>query len=225
MASVEKNPQSRVQVSGELFRKGKPPVRELRPVELRRNIQRVLAAATETERNYGALWYSEANRYARELSLEFGVGLAAACAVIAVLSPGTDWNQNKRDAKQMLAEVTEGKAPSWGYTTYGPNVVKARTIAEMELAEDDWSEYVRGPKVTAFWNNMLEPDRAGGVTVDFHAYSVAHGWRFTTANVPKFSRKTYERIATAYRAVAQENGVLPQVLQASVWVTWKRLGR
>lgn len=211
--------------TGLLFRKGRPPARELRPVELRRNIAKVLAAATDTERNYGAIWYSEANAYARELSLEYGVGLAAACAVIAVLSPGTDWNQNKRDAKQMLAEVTQGLPPSWGYTTYGPNVVKARTIAEMELAEDDWSEYVRGPKVTAFWNNMLEPMRAGGVTVDFHAYSVAYGWRYTTANVPKFSRKTYDKIATAYCVVASETGMLPQNTQALAWIVWKRLGR
>lgn len=225
MSAAGKTAKSIAPGNGELFRKSKPPARELRPVELRRNIAKVLAAATVTELNYGKVWYSEAHAYARELSLEYGVGLAAACAVIAVLSPGTDWNQNKRDAKQLLAEVTAGQAPSWGYTTYGPNVVKARTIAEMEMSEDDWSEYVRGPKVTAFWNNMLEPDRAGGVTVDFHAYSVAHGWRYSTANVPKFSRKTYDKIATAYRVVALESGVLPQVLQAQVWVTWKRLGR
>jgi hypothetical protein len=191
---------------------------------LRRNIGRVLDAATVEEYQAGVGWYREAREYAQGLSETFGVGLAASCAVVAVLSPGTDWTQNKRDARNLLSEVVDGVV-GHRYTTYGPNVLKARTIAELEVRECDWEGFVRGPKVTSFWRNILECATTGPVTVDFHAYGIATGRRYTTATVPKFGPKEYAMIAQAYRDVAREKDLLPQDLQAITWGTWKRLGK
>jgi hypothetical protein len=159
------------------------------------------------------------------LGKEFGVSRACAAAVIAVLSPGVDWNINKREARQVLNEEVNGVAPSYGYATYGRNVIKARQIIGAEIAELDYAEYVRGPKVTSFWRNIASPDTPNGVTVDFHAYSIATGKRYTRNNVPRFTALTYTAIAGAYASVARKLDVLPQELQAICWLAWKRFPR
>lgn len=205
-----------------LFNLGEPP-RELKPYQYRRNISRVLAQAEAPEVNYGRTWYRDAHQYAGDIGAEFGVSLPASAGVIAVLSPGTEWSINKRDARQMLAETVAGKSPSFGYASYGQNVIKARNIVELDLRDEDYSGFIRGPKVTAFWNNILDPDNTSLVTVDFHAYSIAHNWRFTRTTVPKFSKTIYNRIALAYSEVAKASGYKPHELQAITWLTHKRI--
>ena len=181
--------------------------------------------ANTEEQEFGARWYRDARAYAEELSQEFSLNVEASAAVIAVMSPGTEWGLNKRDARRLIADTLAGDFQA-RYATYGQNVIKARCIVELERQGDAWGEYVRGPKVTAFWRNIVEPRGAlGNVTVDFHAYSVAHGKRYTTKSVPAFGRLGYERIALAYRQVAKSVGLLPHELQAVCWVCWKRLAK
>lgn len=102
-------------------------------------------------------------------------------------------------------------------------------------------------KVRNFYNNLVDPDgKNGDVTINSHAigaawlkplapYAKAHGlatgpnkedqqknlpgWKAARDNVGAGSKGTYGFYADAYRELADELGILPDELQAILWVT------
>ena len=108
------------------------------------------------------------------------------------------------------------------YRSYKANVKKAQAIFAAARRSLPFDHILKGPKVTSFARNILHPRTAGPVTVDAHAYSVAHLWRFTTHGMVKLTETRYQEIAEAYRVAAEQVGVQPHRLQAVTWVVWKR---
>ena len=101
-------------------------------------------------------------------------------------------------------------------------------------------------KVRSFYNNIVDPEGTDGdVTIDTHAISavflhwkppaaVAHGlasnpgradqpegWETSASNDGVGSYGTYGIIADAYRELAAEEGLLPNELQALIWIIKK----
>jgi hypothetical protein len=200
-----------------------PPDKPLAPRKLRDNIRRVYRLAHELERKHGIGWYREASQIAGEISRAYNVNRTLVAHVIAALSPNNDWRRNVLDARAIFAEVFD-YIPS-RYSTYGANVAKARAMIVAYRNREDWHHILRGNKVTSFASNIDKPSVPARVTVDFHALSVAHAYRYTTKTCPTISDKLYEQVSAAYIAVAQEYNLLPQQLQAVVWLTWKRIYR
>lgn len=182
------------------------------------------ASATVDELRAGRAWYDEARAYACELSERFDVPHEVAAGVLACLSPNSKWERNKLDATAVLQGVAYGLETgdmSAAYhatkvSTYNPNKVKAWTIAEYGNAAD----VVSGPKVTAFYQNILGD--SSELTLDSHAYNAWCGRRATGSDLPGIPAGLRRQAIADYRCAANVKGETVSAFQAIIWVRWKR---
>jgi hypothetical protein len=71
------------------------------------------------------------------------------------------------------------------------------------------------PKTWSFWQNFWRPNDPEPVTLD--------SWMFRAHALPPGSGiRAYRAFAEAYRTVAQELGIVPNQLQATIWLHVKR---
>lgn len=186
---------------------------------INRNLSAVWSLATPDEVAHGVRWYREANATARELADRCGATLAQAVGVIAAISPGSRWEKNLEDAEALLAAYAYAEPlPMVG--TYGRrNVLKAQAILRGAAPLD----VLGGFKVRAFYANILSPDTPGPVTVDRHARGAAYQLRGDAAAEVR-SDAEYRYLADHFARGARRVGLLPHEYQATLWVTWRRLG-
>lgn len=151
----------------------------------------------------GRQWYPAAESVVAELSNQYGIGRPTVAAVIAVLSPQTRWRQNITAARAVL----EGELSTARAHCYGSNVLKAVAL----LGNPGGTPILGGPKVSAFWANLVGSREA--VTVDVWAARAA-----TDRDVKSLKRARYERIARAYKAAADIVGETPREFQAIIWL-------
>ena len=187
-----------------------------------RTAQRHLVALSEELEahhwNAGRSWYADAHYYCAALSQEFSVPLPAVVGALAVMSPQTEWNENKRAVRAVLA------TGSFSGQVYPANVKKALRLVAGERFEDVTGASRYGHKVRAFYDNILRCDESEEVTVDTHAIRAA----FNSADVPERelrwvfeSNKGYETLRSAYQHVAQKLGARPLHFQAAIWLLTK----
>lgn len=186
----------------------KKPLRFPRAVK---NITDIYALATPEEIAGGLTWYQDANDFAHQQAQLYGLPVATVAGVISALSPGTDWERNKRDAEEVLKGNREHKCG-----TYGPNVEKAFKICE--AARNDVAEFFPADKTFNFYHNIINPGAKEYVTIDRHALSVALG---ATREDKSITKVEYRELAQHYNRAAKKLGVLPQQVQAVTWVTWR----
>jgi len=172
-----------------------------------RRIRRAYESATIAERAAGLEWYATANAAADDIANAYGIDRRAAAGIIAALSPRMQWAANLRAAHAVAAAAHSGAAhpPRVGMTG---NTDKAWRIANGA----DPVDVLRGPKVTAFFANIVGDLRS--VTVDVWAARAAYG----RDDAPVPAGRRYARLADAYRRTADRLGVPPRDLQAAVWV-------
>lgn len=175
---------------------------------LANNILATYDQATDQDRQEGTLWYPLAHLFAHTV----GIGsVKRGAGILAALSPQTSWPENKR----LALNARTGKIT--GHT--GANCRKALECRQGFEPLD----VLGGNKVRAFYSLILEPGNAFDVVVDRHAFDVALG--YVTNNLARKvleRRGGYDYVADAYRNAAAELGILPSVLQATVWLTWRR---
>lgn len=186
------------------------------------NIRRTMAEVPDEIRAENAGWYQEAHQEARELAVIHGIPLRAACHLIAALSPGVRWHTNIRDAWAVATVAVVGDdINSITVSTYGQNKAKAWAIATRAVRGEDFEGILSGPKVTAFARNIEFPEEAVEITVDFHAYSIAAGERFTVKDMPDVRPDIRDLIKRAYQQVGHEFGIHGHQVQAITWVWWR----
>ena len=96
---------------------------------------------------------------------------------------------------------------------FGHNLAKAEHILASRngIAIDP----ATAPKTWAFWQNLWHPHDPQPVTLD--------SWMFRAHGLPDSTRLgTYQALADAYRAVAAELDLIPNQLQAIVWLHIKQ---
>jgi len=191
--------------------------------KMRRNIRVVFRAAHSVEVKHGISWYRRANKLCFDWSVQYGIPEELAAHILAALSPNSRWEENVRDARSLIREEIEMLPRVHRFRTYGANVEKARRMVSLWREGLDWKQVLRGNKVTAFARNIALPAEDSSVTVDFHALSVAYGYRFTASNCPRISDTLYREVSAAYTAVARLEGLRMHELQAVTWLAWKRL--
>lgn len=193
-----------------------PASSQLRTAREKR-LLRIYVEANAQELSRGRTWYETARLYVCELSERFGFTYEVAAGVLAVLSPSTTWEANKADARRVLGYVRHGG--NWqdcSVSTYSRNKLKAFTIAET----GDCS-YVNGPKVRAFWRNIL-----GDYTVpaiDSHALNAYVGFYMVGSAAPTPSVILVRECTQGYIKASERVDESPASLQAIVWLVWKRL--
>lgn len=191
------------------------------------NIKRLIAHASEDDIVRGTNWYSDANSLARQMAERYSLSLAKVVGVIAVLSPGSEWNRNIIDAEMLIKSfIGHQTIPTVG--VYGKrNIAKAVAILEGARFEDVVDSF-NSPKVHAFYHAILNPTTATEVVVDQHMKAVMlhkRGKRGGSAwnEINGVQRHEYPYLAWHIRKIAERAEMSPVSLQAILWLTWKRL--
>lgn len=167
---------------------------------------RLLSKYKQVTDHSGLNWYREGNAWCQRVAEKHGLHLVTVCAIVSALSPACNWEQNKRDA---VAIITGKKGYKCG--TYGNNVAKARAILKDDIPRFNVKT---GAKTYNFYHNLLEPDNSTFVTIDRHAYLIATGETYSSG----LHTAKYNRIKEQYVKAAKKLGILPNELQAVLWV-------
>jgi hypothetical protein len=174
-------------------------------------------------------WYQQAYDLARIMAEKHKVTTEQACGVIAAMSPGLNWGLNLIQADELIQAWVKGlrgnDLPRLG--TYGRrNIVKATRILSGELPTVVLeSKY---GKVRSFYQNILDPMNVEHVTIDRHAKCLALNVTSdhrgaSTDKIGEVTPAEYPYYVRHYVTLANRIGLIPNQLQATCWVTWRRL--
>lgn len=176
-------------------------------------VERIVNAVTlcnPAELAAGIKWYGAAREYAATLATGTTYTTEQVCGVLAALSPQCPWNQNKEWARQIVAAKV---AYAWAIPAVSTTNNRKKAWACLEQNANP-AAVLGGPKVTAFYNNLIGD--ASAVTVDVWAFYVATGIKLTqNQSVPKWA---YPLVVEAYKAAARELHITPAEAQAAAWV-------
>lgn len=184
------------------------------------NIERTLTAASLEQFTSGLSWYAEANAWIESKAIAYNVGSETIAALVAVLSPGQEWERNKRSVESFMDAFQAGKRGSElpKVSVYGNlALIKAEAIAYGQ----DPLEVLSGPKVCAFYECLVRPTDSQAVVVDRHARCLALGLGRSDANGLVKSLGEYQWLAKHYVKVAESRDLLPLQVQAITWTTWR----
>ena len=184
------------------------------------NILAIYREATPDEREFGLQWYRKANGVAKDFAELYGLRVSQVAAIIAALSPNCSWTRNVIDARNLIfAYAHRQNLLKVTVTSYPLNKMKAIKILNGVRP----LSVLRGPKVRSFYKCIMYPEKALAVCVDFHSVNIARGVYETMQQSKPIKPKTYAYYAECYRAAAQKLNLAPHDLQATVWVTWRRM--
>jgi hypothetical protein len=213
------------------------------------NILRAFGSATLDEIHEGRAWYRSARNLASELVEQYGTkfiseddtverAVERAVGVIAVLSPRLSWTKNVELARWIYREASEAwllAKPSWWVRENGSVLdrfpgLKANGQKAIDiLLGASPEEVVSGPKVTAFYHAIANPNDPRGIVIDRHAFDVAVGRVMDdrTRGVVLGRKGAYEQFVRAYERAAEKlqdefPGITPAEVQAITWLAWRR---
>ena len=187
-----------------------------------KSITAVFEQATEDELNHGLTWYNEAKQECQVMADKYQLPLRIVVGVVAALSPTNRWSRNLIDAGNMLRVYTDG-----GYVestlpcTYKTMRDKAWSILQTNPHSDDDVLFIlKGPKISDFFACIMGHDVC---VIDGHAWCIANNDRRTMQEVPNIGKKLRCNIQAAYSEAGKEKGLTAFQMQATTWVTWKRI--
>jgi hypothetical protein len=108
--------------------------------------------------------------------------------------------------KKACKLLLEGRKPPG---IFNHNLAKAARI--LATGSTDLIQPHQAPKTWAFWQNLWQPDDPEPVTLDSWM-SRSHGLPANT------SLRMYQTLAATYRDLAPQLGLLPNQLQAVIWL-------
>jgi hypothetical protein len=193
------------------------------------NILSVYALSTSDEFSLGQEWYKTACNEADKISQETRIDFGKIVYCIAALSPRNKWDRNISDvrnlATQLSLEVSCG--------TFNANKLKALQCllsTDFDFKRDIDKLAVKGYKVKAFAKLIYNPCDYYSVCIDTHAIGISHYHRYSVEDKQQLcgifgNEKRYDAIAEAYRKASHTLDILPNKLQATTWLTWKRIHR
>jgi len=181
---------------------------------IQNNIKKTYNVSLAGEHNN---WYQEARDFGTDVASLFDVPISKVLGVTSVLSPLKEWSNNKKLTVEFIASGDCGHMKN--------NKKKAKEI--MALDDDSALEFnilriINGQKTTAFFLNMMYPNRTDYVTIDRHAVAVAIG-RIATEFEQSLTKNQYKFLSDCYIMVANKLGFAPLHLQSITWQTWKRI--
>lgn len=176
------------------------------------NIRRVLEEATDEEVEFWSKWYYHAQADVRELADKYEPPFITVAAIVAVLSPGNKWAGNLKAAESLLQGVDSINA-------YPKNIEKAKAMLET------WkTDRVTGPKVTVFFQSLLNPPKfQNKLVLDSHAINIWRGVKMDIKSTKEPTDPEREQMLKDYHEVAEDTGIPVQGIQAITWFIWKSL--
>ena len=183
---------------------------------IERNISTILEQASLNDITHGLQWYKIAHTIAGNMAKQYQRSLSDIIGIIAVLSPGCQWDKNVFDAISVIEHGSNAIV-----STYGPNKNKAVSIT-MGHSPDF---ILSGHKVTAFYTNLLTPENDEHITIDSHATRAGCDWVGQYAP-QKFNKDgKYRVLENSYFSIARRQQMLGNQTQAIAWLTYKHLYR
>lgn len=182
----------------------------------------MLRLADDIDRNEGLLAYARYNELLRAVATKYGFSIEAVIAVFVSLSPNSDYNGNLRSMVSVLEGLNNGlDATDITVSTYGHCKIRA---IEYATGRRNFLAETKGPKITNFYHNCLDPLDTRWVTIDGHMSAIWQG-KAMTMREGLIPLRTYREIAAAVKAIAFYHHLIPNQLQAILWFTRKRLFR
>jgi hypothetical protein len=181
--------------------------------------------ATISERHNGRVWYPQALGSVQSIAREHSLAESTVAGIVAALSPRNRWERNLIDAESMIRTYKiSGSIDPTGYRvcTFGNNKLKAlQILAENINNPADVKSILSGPKLCEFFSCILGDLQE--VCIDGHAYSVWAGDRITLDKIPFIGVKLRAKIKADYKEAANVVNISPAEMQATTWLTWRRL--
>lgn len=189
--------------------------------EGRKNLFRVWQSAWPSEIEYGRTAYQGYKNTLTQLADRHTVPVYKAVGVFAALSPNNEYRSNMMDADNLISGWKCGKSePEISVHTYGLNRSKAWRILQ---GEDPAKVLPDKSKTYNFYHNILHPSNNFFVTVDGHMVNTWTGVR-VPMDKAKLTPRLYDIIRSDVQSVAGFCRVPAPIFQATLWVTWRRLG-
>jgi len=168
-------------------------------------------------------WYNEAHDMVRDLANKHGIDFSVCAAVVAVLSPRIRWRTSKGNGYPNLEaadNLIRGHRHHIKKTVVFSNVAgfDFNKSKAWDILRTNDTSLVSGPKVVAFYNNIINPDNDDYVTIDSWMFAIAYGLDFT-ASKTNFApnKRQHEEIKSALISVARQYAISTIDLQAIVW--------
>lgn len=186
------------------------------------NVLSIYRRSTAADMAEGMAWYHTAHKWAVDHTHGRTHLVMRNAGIVAALSPMNEWKQNKRKAEEVISKrgritVVKGQPNGIGL---GDNVVKAIRIYNGEYPLD----VLKGFKVRAFYQTILDPYGDFDPVVDRHAFDIAVGMRTNDKARSALQRKgVYDMFANIYREAARQANIGAAEMQATTWVAWKRI--
>lgn len=178
------------------------------------NLSKIYTCALPSEVEAGRVYYPRFIEKCQRKADEYGVPGTAVAGAYAAMSPNNSeviaWIAVERLLKDIAARVP----------AYPLNRFKAIAI----LAGYPPERILKGRKVLAFFSNISCP-MSEEVTVDVHMKSAWHYKRFLARREGELNGSEYNVIAGDIRRLAFALGKPVPEIQATIWLTWKRLNR
>lgn len=188
-----------------------------------KNIKKILKRVNKKDLQDGVNWYREARLFCYGISLKYGVSFRKTCAIMSALSPRNRWERNKIDCENLIAYLTGHSVNEPSCATYGAMVHKAVKIFNAKIdSVESMLKLLNGQKIKAFFLNIYDFN-SQVVTVDSWIQLIALGEYLSVDKRPSLNRGDYKLIEESIKEIASTKKVAPPVLQAALWVTFKRL--
>lgn len=186
------------------------------------NLRNMLDRADATDLSEGKLAYARYHELMKAIAAKYDFPLPRVIAAFCSLSPNTDYVSNLRSLISVL-EGLNGNKPRNLIKVSTYNHGRDRAIAYLD-GHRDFLEKTKGPKVFNFYHNVLRPEDPAYVTIDGHMVGIWRDVRLTMKGL-LIKRREYREIADAVKALAAEESLIPNQLQAILWFTRKRVLR
>ncbi len=172
------------------------------------NLRAAFLSADDKIISEGMVWYTEARAIVKEIARVYQVTENLVAAVMAAASVNTYWHINIEKTWLYVAQLAKNGQAHGGHFGF---VIDR--INEIWSRRRDYAKIVRGAnglKIEAFYRNLSGNRQA--VTVDRHMKRAAG------LSGDKATTKQNEAVTEAVCRLAKEFGVLPEQVQAIIWL-------
>jgi hypothetical protein len=155
-------------------------------------------------------WYNKVNDTCAEIAQESNIPVMNVVGAMAALSPIVPFKKNLEDTVKICAWHSDGANMANVPTVCTVPKQRDKAIACLSAkSEAEILQILGGLKTTAFFLNILHPDKETEVCIDLWMLRY-FGWKTLTAH-----RK---RVAFTYlKDMGKEKGILPHQMQAILW--------
>jgi hypothetical protein len=176
------------------------------------NMKNVYNNCNEEDLNNGKDWYKRANLFCLNLSEKYKISPLKVSGIISALSPQKSWENNMLIAEEFIR--TNGVVTRHTFM----QTSKARKILRYAKTTNDVENCLGGLKTINFFNNIYNPHSKKYVTVDRHHLYLSIG-----IDIQGCTPKQYNFIKENTIIFANELDIIPNELQSTLWVCWKRI--